>query len=973
MSAPSTDRLDKAIEATRADLLELYRQTASQLGDKHAGIFSVHLMLLDDVALRDELHERIAAEKINAEYLLEELTHKYAEIMGAVDDPRFRERTADLLDVADRILHNLLAAKRPNLRELDKPCIVVAHELSPSDTATMNLEMVQGLVLDSGSVTSHSAILARALEIPAIMGLADARTKIENGTRLAINGSEGFVVIDPAPKTQRQYRALRRRLQQDRATLEEAAAAGSCATLDGIEVPVQVNIELPIEIEHCIKLTRDGIGLYRTEYLFLNRTSIPSEDEQYEAYAWAAKMLAPAPVTLRTIDIGGDKFVAHLQISKEDNPQLGWRAVRFCLARPDIFKAQLRAMLRASVHGNVRIMFPMISGVEELRQVRAILEDVRHESYKRGCALRPQNAGGQHDRSPCSGGHRGFAGPGMRLFQHRHQRPHPVFAGGGPHQPPHRPSLRTGPSGRAPHDRAYRFRRRRGGHPVRTLRRDGRRPALHRSPARAGRHFAEHVVHLDTGHPRRNRAHQPRGRQRYCRPRAAPGSRRRGQAVAPAALQGPQRRQNPAQGAQRRKPGKGGEPVSVARKRLVILGATGSIGCSALEVARHYPERFEVVALAARGNVARLAEQIREFHPRHVAVSGSAAAAELRAMNLGPEILDGPGALEGIAAVDADIVLCAVVGAVGLRPLLRAIDLGRRVAIANKEPFVMAGPLVMERARAHGAEVLPVDSEHNAIFQCLEGQDRRAVQCVHLTASGGPFYRRDHATLKDITPEEAANHPTWDMGAKVSVDSATLMNKGLETIEAMHLFDLPAEKIQVIIHPQSVVHSLVEFTDGHILAHLGVTRMTAPILFALTWPERVESPMMRLDLTAMGELSFAAPDFAQFPCLALAREAALEGGTAPAILNAANEEAVAAFCARRIGFLDIAEVVRGGARAMRGAGSARHRNRTGRGRTGAPRGACGNGKNGRAVSVDFLRALKSAATTRRYAGTGSYV
>jgi 1-deoxy-D-xylulose-5-phosphate reductoisomerase len=246
---------------------------------------------------------------------------------------------------------------------------------------------------------------------------------------------------------------------------------------------------------------------------------------------------------------------------------------------------------------------------------------------------------------------------------------------------------------------------------------------------------------------------------------------------------------------------------------------------------------------------------------------------------------------------------------VGLEPLLCAIDAGNTVALANKEPLVMAGRLIMERARQRNVQVLPVDSEHNAIYQCLHGHRVEDVQCIHLTASGGPFYGRSRDTLRDVTPDQAARHPTWDMGRKISVDSATLMNKGLEVVEAMWLFGLPLERILVVIHPQSIVHSLVEFNDGSILAHLGITDMKFPILFALTWPERVESPMGRLDLTKMRELTFAAPDFSEFPCLRHAFSAAGAAGTAPAVLNAANELAVDAFCRERIAFLQISEVV----------------------------------------------------------------
>ncbi len=344
--------------------------------------------------------------------------------------------------------------------------------------------------------------------------------------------------------------------------------------------------------------------------------------------------------------------------------------------------------------------------------------------------------------------------------------------------------------------------------------------------------------------------------------------------------------------------------------RVSILGSTGSIGRSALEVVRCYPGRFEVAALAAHSNVDLLAAQIAEFRPAYVAVADEGAATRLEAMGCGTTVWGGKKSLERVAEIPVDVALCAIVGAAGLRPVLSAIDAGNRIAMANKEPLVMAGPWLIHRARERGVKVIPVDSEHSAIFQCLHGHRITDVCCIHLTASGGPFYGRTRESLRDVTPEQATRHPTWDMGAKISVDSATLMNKGLEVIEAMALFRLPLDKIEVVIHPQSIMHSLVEFNDGSILGHLGVTDMRFPILFALAWPERVQSPMGRLNLTTMRELTFAAPDFAQFPCLAHALRAAGAGGTAPAALNAANEEAVEAFCARRIGFLQIEEVVR---------------------------------------------------------------
>lgn len=316
-----------------------------------------------------------------------------------------------------------------------------------------------------------------------------------------------------------------------------------------------------------------------------------------------------------------------------------------------------------------------------------------------------------------------------------------------------------------------------------------------------------------------------------------------------------------------------------------------------------------MAALAAHSNVELLAEQVREFHPAYAAIGEARHADALQEIALDTRILTGPSGIEEAAAAPADVTLCAIVGAAGLRPILRAIDAGHTLALANKEPLVMAGGLVVERARAHKIDILPVDSEHSAIAQCLRGNDRRSVHRIYLTASGGPFYRCSREELCAVTLEQAVKHPTWEMGRKISVDSATLMNKGLEIIEAMWLFDLPVDRIQVVIHPQSIVHGLVEFTDGSVLAHLGPADMRLPIEYALTWPDRAPSAMRRLDLTQLGGLTFAAPDFAEFPCLDYAVDAARRGGTAPAVLNAANETAVEAFCRKRIPFLAIPDVV----------------------------------------------------------------
>ncbi len=347
----------------------------------------------------------------------------------------------------------------------------------------------------------------------------------------------------------------------------------------------------------------------------------------------------------------------------------------------------------------------------------------------------------------------------------------------------------------------------------------------------------------------------------------------------------------------------------MTRRRISILGSTGSIGRNALEVVRRNADLFSVAVLASHSNVTLLREQIATYHPELVAVYDEKAAAALRDSDPGCAVLSGPAGLIEAAATPVDTALCAVVGAVGLEPLLAAIDAGNRVAVANKEPLVMAGDYIMERARLNNVAVLPVDSEHNAIFQCLQGNALSDVDRIYLTASGGPFYKSTPEALRNITPEQAMRHPTWDMGAKISVDSATLMNKGLEIIEALCLFRLRSEQIEVVIHPQSVIHSMVAFTDGSIIAQLGVTDMKAPIAFALTYPERLPAPEMRLDVTALAGLTFDKPDCEAFPCLALARAAADAGGCAPAVLNGANEEAVTAFCAGRIRFLDIAAVV----------------------------------------------------------------
>jgi len=366
-------------------------------------------------------------------------------------------------------------------------------------------------------------------------------------------------------------------------------------------------------------------------------------------------------------------------------------------------------------------------------------------------------------------------------------------------------------------------------------------------------------------------------------------------------------------------------PNSSLRRRVAVLGSTGSIGVNTLDVIRAHPDRFQVVALTAGRQVERLAQQCLEFSPRIAVVADAAGATQLKQLlaekGSGLTILHGPEAL--LAAVlesDCDTVMAAIVGAAGLAPTLAAAQAGKRILLANKEALVMSGDLFMSAVKTGGAELLPIDSEHNAIFQCLPDRfgsvsngntrDHFGVEELWLTASGGPFREKSLDALKTITPDQACAHPNWVMGRKISVDSATMMNKGLEVIEAHWLFGLPLSQIRVLIHPQSVVHSMVRYRDGSVIAQLGQPDMRTPIAYGLAWPNRIDAGVAPLNLTQMANLHFSEPDFDRFPCLALAFEAAKVGGTAPAILNAANEVAVAAFLEQRLPYLQIARVVR---------------------------------------------------------------
>jgi 1-deoxy-D-xylulose-5-phosphate reductoisomerase len=349
---------------------------------------------------------------------------------------------------------------------------------------------------------------------------------------------------------------------------------------------------------------------------------------------------------------------------------------------------------------------------------------------------------------------------------------------------------------------------------------------------------------------------------------------------------------------------------TAAPKAVTILGSTGSVGTQTVDIVSRNPEAFRVEALTAYRNVALLAEQAKSLRPAVAVIADAEAYGALKdaLAGTGIAVAAGPQAVVEAAARPAEIVVAAIVGAAGLAPVAAAVRRGATVAFANKEVLVSAGALMMAEVKRCGATLLPVDSEHSAIFQCFDFERPGGVRRLILTASGGPFRDKDRAFMAAVTPEQAIRHPKWDMGAKISVDSATMMNKGLEIIEAAFLFDMPEDRIDVVVHPQSVIHSMVEYVDGSVLAQLGSPDMRTPIAYALAWPRRIATPAERLDFGKLAQLTFEAPDPGRFPALRLAREALRAGGTAPTILNAANEIAVGAFLARTIGFLDIERV-----------------------------------------------------------------
>ena len=357
----------------------------------------------------------------------------------------------------------------------------------------------------------------------------------------------------------------------------------------------------------------------------------------------------------------------------------------------------------------------------------------------------------------------------------------------------------------------------------------------------------------------------------------------------------------------------------VSVKGICILGATGSIGVNTLDVAARHPDKYKIVALSANGQVDRLVEQCEQYQPEYAVMANEKAADELasklKSKNSSVQVLSGIEGLEKIASLpQVDYVMAAIVGAAGLKPTLAAARAGKRILLANKEALVMSGQIFMDEVKKNNAELLPIDSEHNAIFQCLpenydKGLAESGITKILLTGSGGPFRTKALNELENVTPDEACAHPNWSMGRKISVDSATMMNKGLEIIEACWLFNTNPDNIQVVVHPQSVIHSMVQYSDGSVLAQLGQPDMRTPIAHALAWPERIESGVEKLDFFSISKLEFEQPDYERFPCLRLAEESIRKGGTAPAILNAANEVAVASFLDNELKFTDIAYIV----------------------------------------------------------------
>lgn len=369
---------EEALIKTRREIIELQKRIGAEMGQNEAQIFDAHLLVLEDRMLIEDVISRLKKEKLGVAYIFHEVLKKYIDVFSKIEDEYLKERTADINDVGKRILRNMLGTERVTLDTLKEKVVIVAHDLSPSDTAAMHKQSVAAFVTDIGGKTSHTAIMAKSLEIPAVVGVAEATSKIKQGDILIVDGATGSVIINPDEETLNIYRQEEERLAGAVRRFLPAKDLPAI-TLDGKTVKIFANIEFPDEVPSVKMHGAEGIGLYRTEFFYMNRKDLPGEDDHYEAYKFVAEAMKPNPVIIRTLDLGGDKFLSQFDIPHEMQPFLGWRAIRFCLARPEIFKLQLRAILRASAHGNLKLMYPMISGVEELRQANAILKEVKEE------------------------------------------------------------------------------------------------------------------------------------------------------------------------------------------------------------------------------------------------------------------------------------------------------------------------------------------------------------------------------------------------------------------------------------------------------------------------------------------------------------------------------------------------------------------------------------------------------------------
>lgn len=376
-------RFKDALVQTKAEIVDIKKRISDEMGLEHGQIFSAHLLFIDDTMLIEEVISKLKRERLSIEYVFQDVLRKYIKVFSEMDDEYLKERISDINDVGRRILKNLIGAKEDILANLKEKAVVVAYDLSPSDTATMHKTNVIGFATDIGGRTSHTAIMAKSLEIPAVVGIEVLTKKVESGDTVIVDGTHGIVIINPVAKTLKKYEHDKERFAAFEKQLAELKNL-PCITTDGRKIDLAANIEVPEDVGSVLSHGADGIGLYRTEYLYMNRKDIPTEEEQYKAYSVIAKRMNPRTVVIRTLDLGGDKFLSQLDVPQQMNPFLGWRAIRFCLARPDIFKAQLRAILRASAHGKLRVMYPMISGLEELRQANALLEEVKKDLKKDG-------------------------------------------------------------------------------------------------------------------------------------------------------------------------------------------------------------------------------------------------------------------------------------------------------------------------------------------------------------------------------------------------------------------------------------------------------------------------------------------------------------------------------------------------------------------------------------------------------------